>query len=93
MKNRIVVLGAGLVGSAIAMDLSKNHAVTSVDYSLESFKKFEKYPSIDTIQADLSNAETVKTLVAGFDLVMDGYLRAIEKQYRFYSYGDAMLIL
>ncbi len=30
---------------------------------------------------------------AGFDLVMDGYLRAIEKQYRFYSYGDAMLIL
>ncbi|MFM7924097.1 MAG: S-adenosylmethionine:tRNA ribosyltransferase-isomerase [Planctomycetaceae bacterium] len=30
---------------------------------------------------------------AGFELVMDGYLRAREKQYRFYSYGDAMLIL
>ena len=28
---RIVVLGAGLVGSAMAIDLSKNFEVTSVD--------------------------------------------------------------
>lgn len=70
MKNRIVVLGAGLVGSAIAMDLSKNHQVTSVDKNQESFQKFKSYPSIETIQADLSNAETIKSLVAGFDLVI-----------------------
>ncbi|WP_346861308.1 saccharopine dehydrogenase C-terminal domain-containing protein [uncultured Draconibacterium sp.] len=70
MKNRIIVLGAGLVGSAIAMDLSKNHAVTSVDKNQESFKKFESYPSIETIQADLSNTETIKSIVADFDMVI-----------------------
>ena len=30
---------------------------------------------------------------AGYDLVMDAYRTAIAGQYRFYSYGDAMLIL
>jgi S-adenosylmethionine:tRNA ribosyltransferase-isomerase len=30
---------------------------------------------------------------AGIDLIRQGYKTAIENQYRFYSYGDAMLIL
>ena len=30
---------------------------------------------------------------AGLDLIRRAYLEAIERQYRFYSYGDAMLIL
>lgn len=30
---------------------------------------------------------------AGYDLVMRAYAEAIKKEYRFYSYGDAMLIL
>jgi S-adenosylmethionine:tRNA ribosyltransferase-isomerase len=30
---------------------------------------------------------------AGRDLLMEAYQEAIEKKYRFYSYGDAMLIL
>lgn len=30
---------------------------------------------------------------AGRDFVMEAYREAVEKQYRFYSYGDAMLIL
>jgi saccharopine dehydrogenase-like NADP-dependent oxidoreductase len=70
MKNRIVVLGAGLVGSAIAIDLSKNHFVTSVDLSNESFSKFNKYPAIKTIQANLSDTVKLKSLIADFDLVI-----------------------
>lgn len=31
--------------------------------------------------------------LAGKDLIVDAYREAIEKRYRFYSYGDAMLIL
>ena len=29
----------------------------------------------------------------GHDLMMEGYKQAVENKYRFYSYGDAMLIL
>jgi S-adenosylmethionine:tRNA ribosyltransferase-isomerase len=29
----------------------------------------------------------------GYDLVMKAYKEAIKEKYRFYSYGDAMLIL
>jgi S-adenosylmethionine:tRNA ribosyltransferase-isomerase len=29
----------------------------------------------------------------GFELVMDAYNEAIKEKYRFFSYGDAMLIL
>jgi S-adenosylmethionine:tRNA ribosyltransferase-isomerase len=29
----------------------------------------------------------------GYDLIMEAYAQAIKEKYRFYSYGDAMLIL
>jgi len=29
----------------------------------------------------------------GYDLVMDAYQTAIKEKYRFFSYGDAMLII
>jgi S-adenosylmethionine:tRNA ribosyltransferase-isomerase len=29
----------------------------------------------------------------GYDLMMKAYQEAVEKEYRFFSYGDAMLIL
>jgi S-adenosylmethionine:tRNA ribosyltransferase-isomerase len=29
----------------------------------------------------------------GYDLIMEAYQQAIKEKYRFYSYGDAMLIL
>ncbi|HWP42086.1 MAG TPA: S-adenosylmethionine:tRNA ribosyltransferase-isomerase, partial [Blastocatellia bacterium] len=30
---------------------------------------------------------------AGRDLILEAYRHAVENEYRFYSYGDAMLIL
>ena len=31
--------------------------------------------------------------LAGYELMLEAYARAVESQYRFFSYGDAMLIL
>lgn len=66
---KIIVLGAGLVGSAIAIDLKKQHDVTSADASGESLEKPAAH-GIPTVQADLSNSEKLKELVKDFDLVL-----------------------
>ena len=70
MKKRIIVLGAGLVGSTIAIDLSKNHDVTSVDYNQKALNKFADFPAINCVCEDLSQSENIKALVSGFDLVI-----------------------
>jgi S-adenosylmethionine:tRNA ribosyltransferase-isomerase len=31
--------------------------------------------------------------LAGKELIMDAYKKAVEEEYRFFSFGDAMLIL
>jgi saccharopine dehydrogenase-like NADP-dependent oxidoreductase len=68
---KIIVLGAGLVGNAIALDLAKQFDVTSADVSAESLKKLsEKAAKIRTVQADLSNKKTLADLVKNFDLVV-----------------------
>ena len=68
--SKIIVLGAGLVGSVIAIDLAKQHEVTSADVNPESFLRFENHPEIKSVQADLSNVEKLKQLVKDFDLVV-----------------------
>ncbi|KJF45221.1 saccharopine dehydrogenase family protein [Draconibacterium sediminis] len=70
MKKNVIVLGAGLVGSSIAKDLSKNHQVTSVDFDKKALDKFSAFPEIKCIQEDLSQPEKIKSLVSGYDLVI-----------------------
>lgn len=70
MKKRIVVLGAGLVGSVIARDLAKNHSVTSVDISAENLDKLKGYDGLNVLQANLSIPGEIKKIVSGFDLVI-----------------------
>lgn len=69
--SNIIILGAGMVGSAMAIDLAKNHQVTSSDFSLETLKKIKsKNPSINTLQIDVTKkAELINTLQA-FDLIV-----------------------
>ncbi|RIJ46276.1 saccharopine dehydrogenase [Maribellus luteus] len=67
---KIVVLGAGLVGSVIAKDLSKNHQVTSVDIDPSTAQKFLDFPEIRTILADLKDPTKIREIVRGFDLVI-----------------------
>lgn len=73
MKN-VVVLGAGMVGRAIAADLSKNYAVTSADINAENLSQFSKLPQfstpIKTVHADLSDAKNIEEIITGSDLVI-----------------------
>ena len=68
---KIVVLGGGRVGSAIAYDLSTLHAVTVIDFNnsiLESIQKRDD--SIYVLNHDLSDVKKIKILIQPYDLVV-----------------------
>ncbi|PKP02584.1 MAG: saccharopine dehydrogenase [Bacteroidetes bacterium HGW-Bacteroidetes-6] len=67
--SKIIVLGAGMVGRAIALDLAKTHQVTSVDLQQASLDTINNQ-QISKVQADLSDTDQIKQLVEGFDLVV-----------------------
>ncbi len=66
---KILVLGAGLVGSAIAKDLAEKYVVTSLDASENSLKKLEGF-QINRIKADFNDSEKIKDTAAKYDLVV-----------------------
>jgi saccharopine dehydrogenase-like NADP-dependent oxidoreductase len=69
MKKKIIVLGAGLVGSAIAEDLHSQYDVTSLDPSQERLD-YMSSKGIRTIKGDATQAEELTRIVADFDLVV-----------------------
>ncbi len=69
MEKNIIVLGAGLVGSVIAQDLSKHHKVTSVDINEQALNKLISI-GISTQVVDLGKPGEVSKVVASFDLVI-----------------------
>ncbi|MEO6454996.1 MAG: saccharopine dehydrogenase C-terminal domain-containing protein, partial [Ginsengibacter sp.] len=69
--NKIVILGAGMVGSAIAIDLAGNNEVTSVDINEGALSEINtKDKKIRTIKSDLSNYENFSGLLEPFDYVI-----------------------
>jgi lysine 6-dehydrogenase len=68
---QIAILGAGMVGRAMAIDLAKQYQVTSFDVSQQSLQLLhEKDSSIKTVQADLSNYAGYSLLLNSFDFVI-----------------------
>ncbi|MEI6060675.1 MAG: saccharopine dehydrogenase C-terminal domain-containing protein [Bacteroidota bacterium] len=69
---KILVLGAGLVGAPMALDLALNgeFEVTSADLSVDALARLNGVNGITTVQADLGNAETLKSLVKAHDMVI-----------------------
>lgn len=66
---KIIVLGAGMVGRAMAIDLCKDYEVTSADISEENLTRLSAH-SIKTIKADLSDKNKINEIIADKDLVI-----------------------
>lgn len=68
---KIAVLGAGMVGRTMALDLVKQYDVTSFDISKDSLAILaSKEPGINTVQADLADYSGYADLLSGFDFVV-----------------------
>ncbi len=66
---KVIVLGAGLVGKAMAIDLAKNFDVTSADFSEEALASLAPY-KIKTQKLDFSNLKLLAQTIQPFDLVI-----------------------
>ena len=70
MKN-IIVLGAGMVGSTIAIDLSNKHKITLTDFNQEALIKAEQKCNKLTIQLlDVTDKNNLQETIKKFDLVV-----------------------
>lgn len=68
----IIVLGAGMVGSAIAIDLSQKHTVTCADLNCDTLNQLsKKNSSITTIKLDVTNEEFLQSTIGPYDLVIN----------------------
>jgi saccharopine dehydrogenase-like NADP-dependent oxidoreductase len=65
---QILVLGAGMVGRTIALDLSADFAVTAADMSVENLSKLPD--AIHKLQVDVRDEVALKESVKKFDLVI-----------------------
>jgi len=69
--SNVIVLGAGMVGSAIAMDMAKNHSVTLTDKSKSAFDNAKlKHKNLTTLQLDVTNKIELQNTVKQYDLVI-----------------------
>lgn len=69
--SNIIVLGGGMVGSAIAIDLAKKHKVTLSDLSQQVLDKVKlKCHDLETICFDVTEQKELKTTIKQFDLII-----------------------
>ncbi len=69
--SNIIVLGAGMVGSAMAIDLAKKHQVTMTDMNADRLAHVQKKcPELKTDVLDVTDVNQLKSKIVNFDLVI-----------------------
>lgn len=67
---KIIVLGAGMIGSAMAIDLSSDYEVTVVDRDSHKLNILKESHSLRTIIGDLSTEIKIQEMIIDYDLVI-----------------------
>jgi lysine 6-dehydrogenase len=69
MSEKVIVLGCGLVGKAIAIDLAAKFETAASDLQTTAFDTLRKF-GVRTIQANLSDLTQLENIISGYDLVI-----------------------
>jgi saccharopine dehydrogenase-like NADP-dependent oxidoreductase len=68
---KVAVLGAGMVGRAIALDLAKDYSVSSFDLNADNLHEIKnRNQSVKTVAADLSQFTEYQNWFSPFDIVV-----------------------
>ena len=68
---KVIVLGGGMVGSAMAIDMVKNHDVLLTDISLQVLDSTKaKCSELDIMVLDVTDEQLLKKTIISFDLVI-----------------------
>ncbi len=74
---RVIVLGVGMVGRTIALDLARRHEVLACDQSRESLARLshdaeaqDVFRPLRTCEIDAADSAAISTAVSGFDLAV-----------------------
>ena len=68
MSNNVIVLGGGMVGSAMALDMAKNHQVTLADRSQDVLNKVQsKNSEISITPLDVTNKQDLINTITPFE--------------------------
>lgn len=70
MSKKVIVLGGGMVGSTIAVELSKQYDVTVVDLSDSALSKLRRCFGINCVKTDVLDRKKLEQLISPFDLVI-----------------------
>lgn len=69
--SNIIVLGAGMVGSTMAIDMAENHKVTLTDFNHNVLNKVkQKHANLILKQLDVINKEVLQETIRDYDLVI-----------------------
>jgi saccharopine dehydrogenase-like NADP-dependent oxidoreductase len=69
--SNVIVIGAGMVGSAMAIDMAKNHQVTLTDLNENSLKEVQaKCPELSLQKLDVCDKKDLAKTIGPFDLVI-----------------------
>lgn len=70
--SKVIVLGAGMVGSAMAIDMAKKHSVTVTDISQDVLNRVkQKCSDLTTRQLDVTNKQELQQTIKEYDLVIN----------------------
>jgi len=69
--SKVIVLGAGMVGSAMAIDMTKNHDVTLTDINMTVLQTIKsKLTDLNIQTLDVTNKKVLQQTIGPYDLVI-----------------------
>jgi S-adenosylmethionine:tRNA ribosyltransferase-isomerase len=96
-RHKIIAVGSTSTRALEWIALQKGRVVADEGIARLYMHPGDKFRVVDALVTNFhlpgSTPLILVAAFAGLDLVRRAYFEAIERQYRFYSYGDAMLIL